>query len=76
MTTWLAVVVDKNAVFYPLPVVRSGGTARIGERALKLAMEGPYPSATWSDGSRPFQLFTRWNAFILTYPRGQLGVAG
>ena len=76
MTMGLAVVVDRNAVFYPLPVVRSGGTARIGERTLELAMEGPYPLASWSDGSRPFQLFTRWYAFILTYPHGQLGAAG
>jgi hypothetical protein len=76
MTMGLAVVVDKNAVFFALPVVRSGGCVCIGKRILKLAMEGPYPQATWSDGSRPFQLFTRWYAFILTYPRGQLGVAG
>ncbi len=68
-----AVVVGKDAVFYPMAVVKAGGLARFGERTLQLAMEGPYPTATSADGSRPFQLFTRWYAFILTYPHGRLG---
>ena len=75
MTMGLAVVVGKDAVFYPMAVVKAGGLARFGERTLQLAMEGPYPTATSADGSRPFQLFTRWYAFILTYPHGRLGQA-
>ncbi|MBT3220894.1 MAG: DUF3179 domain-containing protein [Proteobacteria bacterium] len=72
MTMGLAVIVDKAAIFYPMSAVEAGHTGRIGERTLHLAREGPYPVATWPNGSRPFQLITRWYAFTLTYPHGQL----
>lgn len=76
MTMGLAVVVDRVAMFYPMPMVKAGHTVSFGERTLQLGMQGPYPYAQWQDdGSRPFQLFTRWYAFILTYPHGELGQA-
>lgn len=42
------------------------------DRTLTIYDRDPIPHAVWEDGKRPFQLFTRWYAFCLTYPKGVL----
>ncbi len=43
-----------------------------GGQTLTIYDRDSVPYAVWQDGERPFQLFTRWYAFSLTYPKGIL----
>lgn len=66
----LGVVDGERAVFYPLkaltaPVEEAWNGRRL--TVIRDPLDG-VPRAEWEDGSRPFQLFTRWYGFVLTFP--------
>ncbi|HEX2225147.1 MAG TPA: DUF3179 domain-containing (seleno)protein [Thermoanaerobaculia bacterium] len=66
----LGVVVGDRARYYPLEVLQRGLREEWEGRSLylKVQEEDGLPKAEWEDGERPFQLFTRWYGFSLTYP--------
>jgi len=66
----LGVVVEGRARYYPLPVARRGLRDEWDGRALRVQVRqgGDVPMAEWEDGGHPFQLFTRWYGFSLTFP--------
>jgi hypothetical protein len=70
MDQGLGVVEGGRAVFYPLAVIGSGLRDRWHGRELRVFIRDVdrIPSAEWSDGEKPFQLFTRWYGFSFTYP--------
>jgi hypothetical protein len=49
---------------------RNGIELDCGGRRLRLALGAldKVPAAHWEDGTRPFQLFTRWYGFAYTCP--------
>ncbi len=65
----LGIVVEKQARFYPLRAVRAGIVDDWSGRILKVFVqdEDQMPAAEWPDGTRPWQIFTRWYGFSLTY---------
>lgn len=70
MTLGLGVVVEGEARFYPTTAIGGGVTDDWNGRVLHVSV-GPIdrvPVATWEDGARPFQLFSRWYGFVLTFP--------
>jgi hypothetical protein len=66
----LGVVIGDRARYYPLEVLQRGLREEWEGRSLYLALqeEDGLPKAEWENGERPFQLFTRWYGFSLTYP--------
>ena len=69
--TGLGVVVGEVARFFPSARLESSGwTGDMAGRRLHVRLrEDRVPFATWvDDGTRPFQLFTRWYGFSFTYP--------
>ena len=67
-TQGLGVLHEGRAVFFPmnsLPI-----RFPWGDSPLEVALDplDGVPTATWPDGSRPFQLFSRWYGFSLTHP--------
>ena len=73
MTMGLAVKIKKNIRFYPSEIVKNKQVSDIldGVR-ITVRVDKNIPKATDDKGEYPFQLFTRWYAFILTYPEGEL----
>jgi len=70
MDQGLGVVVGSRAVYYPRSAFGPGIRDDWHGRELRLwirAADG-IPTAAWSDGEKPFQLFTRWYGFSFTYP--------
>lgn len=73
MTTGLAVKIKDIIRFYPLDYCKDN--ALIDEiKGVKISVKiaNKVPKAKLDNGEIPFQLFTRWYAFILTYPDGEL----
>ena len=69
MEQGLGVVVDGDARFFPSRSLAHGATARFGDRVVDVRLSADrVPEATWADGTRPMQLFTRWYGFSYTYP--------
>lgn len=70
MEIGLGVVAEQHQRFYPLARIGAGLVDRW--RGLRLHITvGPIdrmPQARFADGSRPFQIFTRWYGFAFTYP--------
>ncbi len=67
----LGVVVEGRARYYPLSTIRGGEvTDDWNGRLLHLHIseDDDLPAAIWEDGSRPFQIFTRWYGFSFAYP--------
>ena len=67
----LGVIVDGNARYYPLSTLRGKEvTDDWNGRVLRhrISEDDHLPAAVWEDGSRPFQIFTRWYGFSFTYP--------
>jgi hypothetical protein len=72
----LGVVVGRRARYYPLATISAAGIEddwhgrRLGLRRGEL--DG-IPTAVWQDdGSRPFQLLSRWYGFSYTYPKCEI----
>ena len=73
MKMGLAVKVEDTIRFYPTELFKNGTFKdKIHNTELIIQMAGKVPKATSESGEELFQLFTRWYAFILTYPKGQL----
>jgi hypothetical protein len=75
MTHGLGVVVDGEARFFPAEGLRQGREFAWNGRALRLGLgeKDKVPFAIWEDdGSRPFQLFTRFYGFAFTYSGGAI----
>jgi hypothetical protein len=69
MEIGLGVVTDGVRRFYPKRSIGEGIDDEIEGRPLQIHIgEDFVPFATWDDGSRPLQLFTRWYGFASTYP--------
>jgi Protein of unknown function (DUF3179) len=71
MESGLGVVIDGEARFYPLERLGVEGATDVWHgRPLHVAIDPAdrFPFAEWEDGTRPFQLFTRWYGFAFTYP--------
>lgn len=66
----LGVMTDGAARFYPVDRITGGVEDHLGGRPLHVSInpETQVPSATWSDGTRPKQIFSRWYGFVATYP--------
>jgi len=77
MSIGLGVVADGAQRFYQLSEIGSGIDDEIDGRRVHIQIgEDSVPSATWSDGTRPLQLFSRWYGFSLTYPRCEVHAVG
>lgn len=73
MEMGLGVVTDGVRRFYPKQSIGEGIDDEIDRRPLHIRIgEDGVPVARWDDGSRPFQLFTRWYGFSYTYPDGDV----
>jgi Protein of unknown function (DUF3179) len=69
MEIGLGVVANGVRRFYPKRSINEGIHDEINGRAIHIRIgEDFVPVATWDDGSRPLQLFTRWYGFSYTYP--------
>ncbi len=78
MTMGLGVVAGE-ARFYPVKKIGEGVSDDWDGRKLRLTLtpSGRIPQAVWEDdGTRPFQLFSRWYGFVLTYPNCALPLGG
>jgi hypothetical protein len=66
----LGVVVDGLARYYPMTAIQNPVTDDWGGRLLRVHVDRTdgIPAAIWDDGTRPFQVFTRWYGFSFTYP--------
>ena len=73
MTMGLAVKINNTTVFYPIDSIKENvNTHTIENIVIEIRMKNKIPMAVTENGDIPFQLFTRWYAFILTYPKGKL----
>jgi hypothetical protein len=74
MTMGLAVRPTKNGqvLFFPISLLKNKSMLTIGKEDFSLSFDGGVPTLKSIDGEMPFQLFTRWYAFSLTYPAGKL----
>jgi len=74
MTMGLAVKINKVSpmFFYPCSVLKDKPSLTIGGSEFILSFIGGVPTVKSKDGEMPFQIFTRWYAFSLTYPNGKL----
>ena len=74
MSIGLGVVTRSTQRFYPKDrigvEIGAGIEDEIDGRELRVQIGelDAVPSAVWSDGTRPLQLFSRWYGFSLTYP--------
>ena len=78
MTMGLGVVAGE-ARFYPVKKIGKGVSDGWDGRRLRLTLgpSGRIPRAVWEDdGARPFQLFSRWYGFVLTFPNCALPLGG
>jgi hypothetical protein len=73
MTMGLAIKIKNKLRFYPIEFYKENELSDIfnGEK-INIKMVNRVPKAKTESGEYPFQLFTRWYAFILTYPDGEL----
>ncbi len=69
-TQGLGVVVDEQACFYVMNEIGDSIQDDWGGRVLSVKRNpiDSVPFAEWEDGSRPFQLFSRWYGFAFTFP--------
>ncbi|GMR10518.1 MAG: hypothetical protein BMS9Abin28_1339 [Anaerolineae bacterium] len=69
-TQGLGVVVDEKARFYVMNEIGDGIQDDWAGRTLSVRRNpiDRVPYAEWEDGSRPFQLFSRWYGFAFTFP--------
>ncbi len=72
MTMGLAVKIKNKTRFYPLELIKNGITDNLEGETIELQLANKIPIAKKLDGDLPFQLFTRWYAYILSYPKGEL----
>jgi hypothetical protein len=74
MTMGLWVNIHSQTRFYPLDLIknRNGFDDAINGEKISIFMDDHTPVAVTSNGDRPFQLFTRYYAYILHYPKGQV----
>jgi hypothetical protein len=74
MTMGLAVKPNKKdkILFYPTSLLRNKSTLKINGTEFILSFIEGVPTLKSKDGEMPYQLFTRWYAFSLTYPDGKL----
>jgi hypothetical protein len=70
MDQGLGVVEGTRAVYYPRTALGGEIRDRWGERELRVWIRDVdgIPTAEWTDGTSPLQLFTRWYGFSFTYP--------
>lgn len=70
MARGLGVVIEKRARFYPLTDIGAGIADDWDGRTLSVQIDelDSTPVATWEDGTRPFQLWSRWYGFSYTFP--------
>jgi hypothetical protein len=70
MEIGLGVVSKHTQRFYPLARIGAGIVEQWQGSRLHIAVDpvDRIPEAYFEDGSRPFQLFTRWYGFAFTYP--------
>ncbi len=72
MTMGLAVKVKNIIRFYPMDAIKNGLQDTIENETIALEIENKIPVARNLKGDYPFQLFTRWYAYVITYPQGEL----
>jgi len=74
MTMGLAVKIDNTIRFYPMDEIKEKKIINdtIENVSFDVKMKNNVPVAHTENGEMPFQLFTRWYAFILTYPKGKV----
>lgn len=73
MTMGLAVKIKDKLRFYPVELFKVNKlTDEFNGTKITFKMENKVPKAMTTTGEYPFQLYTRWYAFILTYPNGEL----
>jgi hypothetical protein len=73
MTMGLAVKIKDKLRFYPVEFFKVNElTDEFNGTKITFRIENKIPKAMTEAGEYPFQLFTRWYAFILTYPNGEL----
>jgi hypothetical protein len=70
MTHGLGVRVGGEARFYPTSAIGDGVEDDWSGRVLRVQVGkvDRIPYAEWDDGSRPWQVFSRWYGFALSYP--------
>lgn len=70
MAQGLGVLSNGRARFYPVNALDGGIEDVWDGRRLYVARDpiDRVPYAEWPDKTRPFQLFTRWYGFVLTFP--------
>ena len=69
----LAVKIENSIKFYPYEIIKDKEFSDlINGVSIIIRMNKKIPKAKTKNGEIPFQLFTRWYAFILTYPNGKL----
>lgn len=73
MTMGLAIKIKDKIRFYPAKLFKDSEFSDVfnGTKII-FKTENYTPKAITESGEYPFQLFTRWYAFILTYPKGEL----
>jgi hypothetical protein len=73
MTMGLAIKIKDKLRFYPAESFKENELRdEFNGTKITVRMENKVPKAITETGEYPFQLFTRWYAFILTYPNGEL----
>ena len=73
MTMGLAVKIKDKLRFYPIDLFKNNDFSDVFNGIkITIRMENKIPKVKTETGEYPFQLFTRWYAFILTYPNGEL----
>ena len=70
MEMGLGVVDGDVRRFYPRRAIGEGLDDRIAGRRIRIApgASDRTPRASWEDGSRPLQMFTRWYGFAASFP--------
>jgi hypothetical protein len=72
MTMGLAIKVNNEAKFYPIDLIKKELVKDTIENVtFEIKLKGKIPVAVAENEDSIFQLFTRWYAFILTYPKGK-----
>lgn len=65
---------DERARFYPMNALSSPVTEPWGEREIHVAKNADgIPVATFADGERPLQMFSRWYGFAATFAHTEVG---
>jgi hypothetical protein len=70
MEMGLGVTAGKTQRFYTMKVARQGIDDELDGRPIRIDVDeaSGIPRARWTDGTRPFQLFSRWYGFAYTFP--------